>query len=516
MSEIQYTTGVFHTYRATENINIGVIDTKTNGGYTVVKDEMFRYDGATIILNDGREFGGIPQIRGAIKAGWFVPEKDSKAVFRSKSAGIEVRPTEQRGWENAKHRIQTEDHEEAVVGSIAARKEDRDTKFAAGSRQPKAPVQAPLVPDYDEVEVYQDAPSLLRGMLDFNEQIRFDSGDSELNEICAKISDFGKVWLLEQLKSHDSQSMPTAKKAGTSFGLLDLFESLDEMDEPEFAPRRARTIRAGAPEQPSGRMVMPVSQGDDSESEGVPVGRVAARATVSQEASIDMKVGRATPSAPETAPRSRFGAAGVVVVDDQRDLGQIGLSHEANHTDMDSSAKVQPNHTESVRMSKEAQVGGKKAPSRRTISSSGDQEGVPVGRILSPTHTEFTATDSNTNTAAVERAQSGKALKVVKVASGDVEETQVGDDLEDILPDAARPPKTKTYLRPEEDPAYQEVLATIPNFKWDKDRRWQVRVEDAMKYIKKPAYLRAILKVETEIVQEAIKKRLAEELLSRK
>ena len=161
--------------------------------------------------------------------------------------------------------------------------------------------------------------------------------------------------------------------------------------------------------------------------------------------------------------------------------------------------------------------------------------GVAVGRILSPTTTSFVATDSNTSSTAIQRTQEGKSLRVERfqtdeqvvgnvsegattkvAATGDVQEAQAGDSLEEILPDAAKGPEPEVYKRPEDDPVYAAMKAVIPDFEWDRDRPMKVKVAAALKYIENPQYLKAILAVESTTAQEAIKKALAEALEARK
>ena len=159
-----------------------------------------------------------------------------------------------------------------------------------------------------------------------------------------------------------------------------------------------------------------------------------------------------------------------------------------------------------------------------------DSGGVAVGRIKSPATRSFIASDANTNSSAIERTEQGKQLDIERlgppapkpgekppgpIATGDVQEARSGETLDELLPDAATTPAPKVYLRPEDDPAYKAIKMLIPDFEWNKDRRWQDRVEGAMKYLKKPQYLKGILAVETETVREEIKKRLAEVLQSK-
>jgi hypothetical protein len=170
-------------------------------------------------------------------------------------------------------------------------------------------------------------------------------------------------------------------------------------------------------------------------------------------------------------------------------------------------------------------------PKKRRVVVSGESEGVAVGRVLSPTHTTFDAKQvASTSASQIDNIAKGKTLKVEKVdheplrpattktasavATGDVQEVQAGEELTDLLPDAATPPapEAKVYVHQDIDPAYAAIKMLIPDFKWNKERRWQDRVEDAMKFVKKPQYMKGILAVETEIVRDKIKERLAEVL----
>lgn len=534
MPDIQFEAGVFHVYRATDQINIGAIDTTTAGGYNVAKDERLRYDGSTIILKDGREFDGITQLRGAIDAGWFVPETDTKTIRRPKSANIEVRETEQRGLDQArKSRIITEDHGEQTVGSVEARKKDRQAKYEAVSRglppmeseAGKAVAQAvSQMPPSSTMFVDHD---WLAEMIEFNEGAEFSSGDDEMDALAVEISEYGNAWLRERLEGHAPETIEDEGdeqgdvRAQLETDMLSLFTMLDDMEE-KPASKAKRPVRKKAVKkapakkfavQGEERLSMPIQKGDDSENAGEVVAEIQPRTVVEEEQTITLNVAPAKPAVDASTPEKRLGASGAIVVDDQRNLGAIRLSSEATRVDMDASAKVTPNTTGTVRMDNEAQVGGR----RKVATPQGDQDGVAVGRVLSPTHTEFTATDANTNTSAVERVAQGKTLKVEHFdaspkaeATGDVQEARSGEELDEILPEAVTPPKPKkTYLPADEDPAYKAVQALIPDFKWDKDRRWQDRVEGAMKHVENPPYLKGIIAVETETVSQEIKKRLA-------
>lgn len=531
MPDVQFETGVFHTYRATSTINIGAIETQTQGGYNIAKDELFQYDGDTIVLKDGRKFPGITQMRSAIRAGWFVPESNVAAQYQPKSAGIQVRAAEQHGRETVKYPTITESYEESTVGSVEARTLDREAKHEAISRglpimesregqgiAAKAQAQVAVDP-LDPFDLLRSGPTNSDKVLGFLQylqksitegQARFVCQDAEMLSVAQTISQSCLIWVTSKIQERCIANAVQVKgPPNLQHEMESLFAQLDE-DQSELPTKsRFQTLSEGTQSSPPTRLVMPLQNGDDTGEAGQVVGVVPRRTIVEEEQSITLNL---APAKPQATPIVRPGMTGGVVVDDQRDMGQIGLSQRASQTTME--VKVASNTTDSVRVPS-VQVGGKQ---QSTII--GDQEGVPVGRILSPTHTEFVASDSNTSSSAIERAQGGKTLQVERIkaasATGDVQETRSGEELTELLPDAAVSPKVKVYLQPEDDPAYKAVQSFLPEFQWDKNRRWQDRVEDALKYVGNPPYLKGIIAVETETVATEIKKRLAVVLEAKK
>lgn len=561
MPDVEYESGAFHAYRATETINIGAIDTQTSG-YNVKKDEVFRYDGDTIILKDGREFGGITQIRGAIKAGWFVNAADTDSIYRPKSANIQVRETEQRGQDKApKHRVVVHEAEDAVAGTVAARKADRERKHEAIStgvpvmESPEAqavvaaqPRPEPVASDEEIFEMLDAAGSEILDYLNemvglnFDAQVLFKSGDREMDLIAGVISEAGDEWIKAKIWEHtpdeaeeseESEDPTVAVRTKIETDMLGMFSMLDDLDEAPKPrkPRKAKARKAAPPAsakqqskfpvREEERVSMPIKKADDDSQGGEVIATVPKRHVVEQEQTIAINV---APAKPEAEARPGFSGA-IVVAEDQRDVGRVKLSETATRQSIDASAEVVQTPSDGVRMDKTAQVG----PKKRRVVVSGESEGVAVGRVLSPTHTSFDAKQvASTSASQIDNIAKGKELKIEKyevdagevrtaatstaVATGDVQEVQTGEELTDILPDAATPPapEPKVYIHQDEDPAFAAVKMLIPNFEWNKERRWQDRVEDAMKFAKKPQYMKGILAVETEIVRDKIKVRLVE------
>jgi hypothetical protein len=561
MAEPDFEVGKFYQYRATDGINLGFIDT-TQGGYDAKRDEVIQYDGSTVILKDKREYVDVPQLRGAIRQGWFVPVENTDAVYRPQAAGIEVRATEQRGRDKPqKHTVVTHRAEEDAVGSVADRKKDREKKFAAAVVTPslETPEAQEALGAFAPTYVAEDAD------IDI---VEWDSGNDEVNEIAAILDQSMVAWYQTQITQQQEEEMLQAmieerdaeQEAKDDFE-ADLLSLLNDIEnEPKKKPKRKATKARAAAPKPKGvttksaapltptsepkltvgspqlkmpverqeRLQMPVHKADETENHGKVITTVKEqrKMAVEQEKELSLNVAPATPSSPK--PPARLGGAGVMVVDDdQMDLGKIALSQNnaADNTSTAESAKAKPASTEGVQMGG-VEVGRKKKMAM-PIQEAGD-DGVVVGKILSPARRDFTATPSNTSAGAIERAEGGKQLKVehyeqptTKVASvttGDVDEAREGESLEEILPDAATPPKPapKVYLRPEDNPAYQAVKLLIPDFEWNMDRPVSQRVAEAMKYVKKPQFMKGIIAVETDLAKSEIKAKLAEVLKVRK
>ena len=524
MPEIKFQVTEFRTYEAkVEGIALGFINT-SSGGYSPKLGETLQYDGLTVILKDGREFTDVPQLRTAIQSGWFSCVGDDVVTYRPKSAGIQVRPTETRGNDRvSKMTVTTEIVEDVEVGSISARKERREAINAEATR--KVPLQSQEA--QAAMEIHQAASA---------------TGDEDLDDVLFSIDAEMEEWLEDQQSEEESEEdgedPEAGAKAQAEADILSLLEFLDDDTPTPKKTRAQKTLPKSARRLPvdmqDERITMPLVREDPTENAGTIVGNVSEqkRTVVERTKEFALDVARATPQATSPKPKPRFGGAGVIVVDnEQRDMGQISLSSNAAPIRLAESAKVASSGTESIKMGDGAQVGTRKTA--RTEESGG----VAVGRVLSPTRQSFVADDSNTSSTAIQRTQEGKQLKVEKftverdeqvqgkvvgqaTATGDVQETQVGDTLTDILPDAATGPMPRkapeVHLRPEEDPAYKAIKMLIPGFEWNKDRKIGERVAGAMKHIQNPQYIKGILAVETELAREEIKKALAIELEKRK
>jgi len=533
MPEIAFKVNEFRVYEVNvEGVAFGFINTGS-GGYTPAKGELFQYDGNTVILKDGREFTDITQLRNAIHAGWCSEKTDAVAPpYRPKSAGIQVRGTEQRGTGRpTRVSVETVQSDERTVVSVADRTRSREATNERAARQ------TPLETEAARSVVPQAV------------------GDEGLDELVASIEEDMEDWLEEQESERLLEEMLAEQaaregaeeaqheeevQARAEADILSLLASVEDDAGAEQAPSRpvpktaparrsARNLPVDAQED---RVTMPIVREDETE-QGTVIGSVqdGKRTVVRRENELAMNVAPARPPTESPKPRARIGGTGAIVVDEQRDMGQIALSGSKAPIRLDESAKVTSGQTETIRMGEGAQVGTKKTA--HAVQTAQGQEGVAVGRVLSPTVQSFEANDSNTSSTAIQRAQEGKQLRVEKfetddevvatvsdgavaraeaVATGDVQEATSGDTLEDVLPDAATGPRPEVHRRPEEDPAYAAIKMLVPDFEWNKDRRVSERVQAAMKHIENPLYIKGILAVETELAREEIKKALAVEL----
>lgn len=461
MSEITFKVNEFKTYEiAREGISFGFIDTSA-GGYSPAMGERLQYDGNTVILNDGREFTDAPQLRSAIREGW-ITQVGSKTVRHTpKSAGIKVSPIESKGFTKAsKSALPTEQAEENTIISVQARTESRLASNADAARN------VPL-----------HTSSAQKAMAS-----QWATEDNDLNDIIAALDQVSRPVKTAQKKSEEQ-----------------VVFSVENQDD---------------------RLTMPILRDEHSDNSGEVVANIKDRhhsLSVEQEQEFPLNVAQAKPPVQKSV---RMGAVGAIVHDEQRDMGAISLSSNRPAIKLDDTAVVKSSGVDMIRMGEKAEIGSH----AKKASAPNVDQGVAVGRVLSPTHQSFTANPENTSTTAIQRTAEGRQPKIEKfavsseqnevqpVATGDVQEPIVGEGLEDILPEAATPAavrKPEVHRRPEDDPAYAAVKLLIPNFEWNKDRPVKERVADALKRYQEPLYVKGILAVETEHTREEIKKGLA-------
>lgn len=439
MSDIEFHVNEFHTYTTVvDGISLGFIDTGS-GAYNPKPGEKLTYDGVTVVLEDGRRFGNVPQLRSAIRQGWFSLVGKETGSYRPKAAGVKIRDVEHRG-SNAPVMTQPvfmreEDH---TVGDVEHRRMQRERTNERAARRVPAEVAG-----------------------------RRKAGDG-VEEIWEDLSFAASQWRAQHSGAGSSDVFEKAESR-----LIDL---LDAMNEPPATPEgRGYPLREDATET---------------------AGRVVAQVGRDEEASVETRSLRSNP----------------LVVNEERHVGDIALSGSPTSIKLDDRARVSATTSGSVRIAAKAEVGR----GASTISVS-DQEGVAVGRILSPAKQRFVASASNTSSSAIEVAASKRvgvkpiAARVDVAKENDVPPvTQkdvgiAGYDLADVLPEAAVAPRSAPAATNTTDAILATVRTMIPDFAWDRDRPVTERVKEAVR-VKDPLRLRGILAVETPIAREAIEK----------
>lgn len=182
-------------------------------------------------------------------------------------------------------------------------------------------------------------------------------------------------------------------------------------------------------------------------------------------------------------------------------------------------------------------------------------DGVAVSKIRTKAKQAAKVTDAQAADRAIRDLDDKPPPKAEAIATGDVQETIVGEDLEELLPEAASTKKPKPgtagegdhpemtaaeraeYARkarlaqfgeapaaeeePEEEPESNDPVSdldqklaiirmSIPDFEWDLSVQWAKRAKLAVeKYRDNPLYLNSILAIETDAVKKEIANRLS-------
>lgn len=208
------------------------------------------------------------------------------------------------------------------------------------------------------------------------------------------------------------------------------------------------------------------------------------------------------PAQPAPLSQETFNS-GSRVFTEERDLGGIVTSGGSRPAiNLDAKARVGASEAAAVKLDSQAQVsagGSMKVAS--PVKMQDGSEGRAVGRVLSPTVTKVDMTKVSSN--AVQQIEN-KSMRVEHYATGDVQQARASDTLEGLLPEAAATPR----VNPDEE-KLKMIRQLLPDFTWDKDRPTKQRVADALKHIKRPEYMRAILMYETDACAAMIKEEMA-------
>lgn len=128
MAEIRFQRGEFIAFRAVTTFHLGDFEKD------IQKDEVIEFDGSTLKM--GPDTHQYSKLRGAISAGWLVPDSDEGGVYIPRPAGVEVRPAESRGANRGPARqVGVVADEERDVGTRSAVREN--ARKPQGERTPR-------------------------------------------------------------------------------------------------------------------------------------------------------------------------------------------------------------------------------------------------------------------------------------------------------------------------------------------------------------------------------------------
>lgn len=122
---MQFTKGDFIQLRAVTKIHLGAI------GKDIFEDDIIEFDGQT--LKYGGEEHQLSNLRGAIKAGWFVVSTNTTAKYKPQAAGVRIKTSLTQENETAEKKpmeVQTISNEERVV-----------SEFTPSDKKSKEPVE---------------------------------------------------------------------------------------------------------------------------------------------------------------------------------------------------------------------------------------------------------------------------------------------------------------------------------------------------------------------------------------
>lgn len=164
-------------------------------------------------------------------------------------------------------------------------------------------------------------------------------------------------------------------------------------------------------------------------------------------------------------------------------------------------------------VSSEERVVGTVGKKMEVISDQNTNEDAkPIGKISTPAKQTTTLTDSGQASRMINKLDNTPPKKVKlteKTASGDVTETKVGDDLEEILPNAEVSGVSKVK-KAKANSKIVVVETPIGNINWDMSVHWTKRATTIIDdYSSNTQVMDAILAVESKGVQKRVKANMA-------
>ena len=129
---MEFKQGDFQKLRATSGIHLGALRDPANPshiGSTVPENGVIEFDGTTVKF--GALVGESPNIKGAVKSGWFVPVADTTSTYKAQPAGVRVHPATSQGSERGDETTMgAATEEQHVVGSLKDTNKKRQESIA--------------------------------------------------------------------------------------------------------------------------------------------------------------------------------------------------------------------------------------------------------------------------------------------------------------------------------------------------------------------------------------------------
>lgn len=453
MPDIQFKRGEFLAFRATTKFHLGERQRDIWDGDEVEFDgQTLKYQGEAI---------GAPSIRGAIKAGWLVPVEDNVSRYIPKPANIEVRPAQAAGRERGSVlKIESIQDDEREVGNLKSH-QDRRIASQEASRD-RITYKDPDVGTSEDGQVIRSSfnkSAVQKQVVDQNTIV--EDEDVSVASTSAPPLQSKKVEAQSEVSPEISVTRPRTPEEAEAMNRAILAAALAK---PVPKPKDPNVAYGGARHD---------SLGDSAK--GAKDGKFSLRA------SEDDQGGQVVSKIKTSALGVAVGAEGARVEAQKLDISKVSAQ--------DVEAAVKP-------------VGGGKRPDLPTLKpkvpASSNVKAKLVKASVEPQEEDF---EHDIPQGTATQVTEGESLSDKSSGTtGDVTETRMGSELDELLPDAivagGKPPASI-------------VGQNMDDFAWDKTIHWSKRVELAVKnYGDQPEIIKQIIATETPSVAKQIQSKL--------
>lgn len=471
MHMAQFKRGQFQTFRAVNKIHMGKYERD------ILQDDEFLFDGASVRYA-GEEFA-VPQLKGLVGE-WFVPVADQTSTYQARPAGVEVHAATPEGQERGDSFTMGEaDEDHSVVGTMGEAKQRREDAAAGRAPRPKqaATVRRTPQPQAQVIEAEEDDFFAGGGDVDVDVEADADVEGFMVASAEQAIEDAGyedQQWT----KAQPTNAVGAGRGKVTPISAHDQAR-VDAADEANRVSIQETEASLGAPasrDQMGGER-------HDTALDTPHIARTGGK--------LKMQVISADASEGEVVGNYNFsGGATVGRVDE--------AATEAPTTNVLKVSQVQE-----IQQGKAVATTPRRPKKKRRKAASG------ADVIDDPHHThepQAVRAPSTTQIPAEGNTDIGDTLK--GGATGDVAEIREGDDLADLLPDAAMAGRRAPKPKPPELSEDEEIAQITAG--WNKKRNWHTRVQEAVDFYGDwPEALEAICAIESPAVVKNIKSKLA-------